>query len=234
MTKIILLGLAIFSAPWAQGSDHARAANTDIMTCQYKAAVELDDGVSSVDALAPVIADWCQAESDRFYWIIRGQINGPIDERATRKATREKDLQMASRIILTKRANDRKNAQNPASDRKAGQYSAPEWTTVISDAAGASYMDVNDVRKTSNGVSALVRVELKKPMMLPSGKKYSLILQVSEYDCQGARRRFLSTDTYEDEAGKLLVFRNDSPGEWENITPSSLGEAESKIACSRR
>ena len=221
-------------AAWAQISDHARAANTDIMTCQFKAAMELDDGVSSVNALAPVIADWCQAESDRFYRITRGQINGPIDEQAARKAVREMDLRMASRVILTKRANDRKNAQTPASDRKVGQTSAPEWTTVISDAGGASYMNVNDVRKTSNGVSALVRVEFKQPMTLPSGKKYSLILQMSEYDCQGARYRPLSTNTYEDTGGKFPVTGNDSQGEWINITPGSLGEAESKIACLRR
>ena len=74
MTKITVLGLAMFAAPWAtwaQSSDQARAANTDIMTCQFKAAMELDDGVSSVNTLAPVIADWCQAESDRFFRIIR-------------------------------------------------------------------------------------------------------------------------------------------------------------------
>jgi hypothetical protein len=237
MTKIIVLGLATLVAPWAvwaQNTEHADAANKDIMTCQFKAAVKLDDGVSSVNELAPVIADWCQAESDRFYQILRGQINGPIDERVVRKAAREKDLQMASRVLLTKRANDRKNAQNPANDQQRRQNTAPDWTTVISDSAGASYMDVNGLRKTTNGVSAWVRVELKQPMVLPSGKKFSLILHMSEYDCQGARYRHLSTNTYEDAGGKFPVTQDDSQGEWENIIPGSLGEAESKVACSRR
>jgi hypothetical protein len=237
MIKIIVLGLTMLAAPWAawaQRTDQERAADTDIMTCQFKAAMELDDGVSGVNALAPVIADLCQAESDRLYRIMRGRFNGPIDEQAVKTAVREKDLRMASWVILTKRANDRKNAQNPPSDRKVGQTSPPEWATVISDAGGASYMNVNDVRKTSNGVSASVRVEFKQPMTLPSGKKYSLILQMSEYDCQGARYRPLSTSIYEDIGGKSPVTRDDSQGEWINITPGSLGEAESKIACLRR
>ena len=86
----------------------ARKANEDIMVCQYKASIELDDGVSDVNTLAPIIADWCQKESDRFYQITRSRINGPIDEKVARQAIREKDLQMASRIILMKRTDERK------------------------------------------------------------------------------------------------------------------------------
>ncbi|MOA13446.1 hypothetical protein D3C78_1334990 [compost metagenome] len=86
----------------------AKKANEDIMVCQYKAAIDLDDSVSDARTLASIIADWCQEESDRFYLITQSRINGPIDERVARQAIREKDLQMASRIILMKRADERK------------------------------------------------------------------------------------------------------------------------------
>lgn len=88
-----------------------KKANEDIMVCQYKASIELDDGVSDVNTLAPIIADWCQKESDRFYQITQSRINGPIDEKVARQAIREKDLQMASRIILMKRTDERKARQ---------------------------------------------------------------------------------------------------------------------------
>lgn len=89
----------------------AKKANEDIMVCQYKAAIEFDDGVSDIKTLVPIIADWCKNESDRFYQITRSRINGPIDERVARQAIREKDLQMASRIILMKRTDERKARQ---------------------------------------------------------------------------------------------------------------------------
>jgi hypothetical protein len=90
----------------------AKEANEEIMVCQYKAAIKFDDGVSDVRTLAPIIADWCQKESDRFYHITRGRINGPVDERVARQAIREKDLQMSSRIILMKRADERKASRS--------------------------------------------------------------------------------------------------------------------------
>jgi len=89
----------------------AKKANEDIMLCMYKAAIDLDDGVSDVSSLSPIIADWCKKESDRFYQIMRNGVNGPIDERVARQAIREKDLEMAGRIILMKRADERKARQ---------------------------------------------------------------------------------------------------------------------------
>ena len=88
-----------------------KKANEDIMVCQYKAAIELDDGIFGVNTLAPIIADWCKAESYRFYQIMRSGTNGPINERVARQAIRKKDLEMASRIILMKRADERKARQ---------------------------------------------------------------------------------------------------------------------------
>ena len=81
------------------------------MICYYKATLQFDDGHSDVSSLTPIVADWCQKESDRFSRIIRSRIDGPVDEQKVRQFSREKDLQMASRIILLKRANDRKAAQ---------------------------------------------------------------------------------------------------------------------------
>ena len=88
-----------------------KEANKNIMICMYKAAVDLDDGVSGLNSLAPIIADWCKKESHLFFEIIRIGDNGSFDERAVRQANREKDLEMASRIILIKRADERKALQ---------------------------------------------------------------------------------------------------------------------------
>ncbi|BCB07068.1 hypothetical protein HHSLTHF2_09580 [Vreelandella venusta] len=106
----LIFGVIASSQVFAQDLQ-AKKANEDIMVCMYKAAIDLDDGVSGVNSLAPIIADWCKKESDRFYQIMRRGINGPIDERVARQAIREKDLEMASRIILMKRADERKARQ---------------------------------------------------------------------------------------------------------------------------
>ena len=109
-----LISMICVSAMPSYGAEEnlqAKKANEDIMVCQYKAAIELDDGVSDLNSLAPIIADWCKSESDRFYQILRRSIRGPIDETATRQANREKDLQMAGRVILMKRADERKARQ---------------------------------------------------------------------------------------------------------------------------
>lgn len=85
-----------------------RKANQDMMLCQYKVALKLDDGVSDLNTLAPIIADWCKNESDRFDQIIRSRINGPLDEGVARQHMREHELHNARSIILMKRANERK------------------------------------------------------------------------------------------------------------------------------
>ena len=108
----LAFGLLVFVCNVKADDLEAKQANQDIMVCQYKAAVELDDGISDITALAPVIAEWCQKESDRFFQITRSRIDGRIDEKVARRAIREKDLQMASRIILMKRADERKASRN--------------------------------------------------------------------------------------------------------------------------
>lgn len=106
----LIFAVVVSSEALAEGLQ-AKKANEDIMVCMYKAAIDLDDGVSDVNSLAPIIADWCKKESDRFYQIMRSRINGPLDERVARQAIREKDLEMAGRIILMKRADERKARQ---------------------------------------------------------------------------------------------------------------------------
>ncbi|WP_462167602.1 hypothetical protein [Pseudoalteromonas sp. GB43] len=106
------LMLAAIVSSYASAEDlQAKKANEDIMVCMYKAAIDLDDGVSDVSSLTPIIADWCKKESDRFYQITRSRIDGPIDKRRVQQAIREKDLEMAGRIILIKRARERKARQ---------------------------------------------------------------------------------------------------------------------------
>lgn len=105
--SILAFGLLVFSCNVKAGDLEAKQANQDIMAYQYKAVVELGHGVSAISAFTPVISEWCQKESDRFFQI-RSRIDGPIDEKVARRATREKDQQMASRITLMKRADERK------------------------------------------------------------------------------------------------------------------------------
>lgn len=237
MKKITLLGITILSASlgvFASDYAPADAANTEIMACQYKAAMQFDDATSSVNSLAPIIADWCQKESDQFYRIMRSQVNGPIDERAARQAIREKDLQMASRVLLTKRANDRKNAQNTSNERKEDPGQATEWTRVGNDSYANSYMNLKAARKTSSGISVWGRVELKEPLRLPSGHRVSLIVQLVEYDCQNGRYRYLATNSYEDHGGKTPVSLDSSQSDWKYSIPDSANESESKRACTLR
>ena len=90
----ITLPAILFASSFTFAQDYqAKQANEAIMVCQYKAAIDLDDGVSDVRTLSPIIADWCKKESDQFYRIIQRGINGPFDERAARQANREKDLE---------------------------------------------------------------------------------------------------------------------------------------------
>ena len=109
-TASLIFGVMASNYVFAQDLQ-VKKANEDVMVCMYKAAIDLGDGVSGVNSLSPIIADWCKKESDRFYQVMRHGINGPIDEMVVRQAIREKDLEMASRIILMKRADERKARQ---------------------------------------------------------------------------------------------------------------------------
>ncbi len=109
-TKILvpLILICVTSGHVAADDSHANKAYEDIMVCQYKAAIELDDGISGVESIVPAVANSCQNETNRFYHALRSSINGPIDEAAVQRATREKALQTANSIILMKRADERK------------------------------------------------------------------------------------------------------------------------------
>jgi hypothetical protein len=227
MKIIIFLGITILSASWgvvASDFDPADAANREIMACQFKAATQFDDGISGVNALATIVADWCQKESDQFYRIMRSRVNGPIDERAIRQALRDKDLQMASRVILTKRANDRKDAQNSIS----------EWTKVGGDAITIKFMNFKTAQKTNNGISIWSRFELKEAKRLPSGKEFLLLEELTEYDCQNGRYRWLAANFYADVAGKFPLSLDSNQGDWKRVNTDSVSEEDIKFACSRR
>ena len=227
MKIIFLLGIAMLSTSWgvaANDFDPADAANKEIMACQFGAATQFDDGISSVNALAPIVADWCQKESDHFYRIMRSDFKGPIDERAIRQALRDKDLQMASRVILTKRANDRKDAQNSIS----------EWTKVGADATTIKYMNFKTAQKTNSGISIWSRFELKDAKQLPSGKEFLLLEELTEYDCQNERYRWLATNFYADLAGKLPLSIDSNQGDWKRVNTDGIRDEDIKLACSRR
>lgn len=101
----LIITVLVSSQVFAQDLQ-AKKANEDIMLCMYKAAINIDDRVSDVKSIAPYIVNICQNESDRFYEILRGRVNGPVDESRARHANREKDLEMAGRILIMKRADE--------------------------------------------------------------------------------------------------------------------------------
>lgn len=104
-----------------------------------------------------------------------------------------------------------------------------DWTKVNSDSVATDYIDVESVRKTDYGVSMWIRSDFKEPALLPSGKSYSSILNLTEYDCSNRRYRNLATNTYN---GKVPVTLDNNVGEWKYTTPDSYGAEIAKRACS--
>jgi hypothetical protein len=101
------LALLLAFTPLAM-ADSGADLNKEILLCMYKAALQLDDGVSDVASIAPAIVDSCKRESMRLDQHIRSQVNGPVDEVVIAAAWRKFELDKARMVLLAKRAEDRK------------------------------------------------------------------------------------------------------------------------------
>lgn len=83
-------------------SPDAQAAHKAALQCLHKYSLQLDDGVSSVEAIAKIVANSCINESSRFVEI--WTVGANVDRRAILEKMLVTNVDSASFYILSNRA----------------------------------------------------------------------------------------------------------------------------------
>ena len=103
-----------------------------------------------------------------------------------------------------------------------------DWVPVGESAGNNFYIDPSTIRKDGDlrkvwGIQDLSKRDIDGEM----SRRYR-----EEYDCKGARKRFLSATTHsEPMAGGSTLVSNTEPSAWIDIRPNTLGDDILKSVC---
>jgi hypothetical protein len=111
---------------------------------------------------------------------------------------------------------------------------AAEWVKVANIPNMTAYADPATIRKTGNTVQILTLYDYTTAQFTGSNKSYLSSKGQSEYDCAKMRKRTISVSGHSEKMAEGEVIAIGSvPGEWEPVSPRSLGEALWHFACGK-
>ncbi|MBL80207.1 MAG: hypothetical protein CMH70_09300 [Nitrosomonadaceae bacterium] len=100
-------------------------------------------------------------------------------------------------------------------------YSFAEWVVIEKNKNEGitRYVDISTIKKNKNKVRMVDLIDYKIKRKALDDKFLSIKI-VQEYDCNNARKRILTFNTYNGNMGKGgVIYRDTSPNEW-TIIPS--------------
>jgi len=112
-----------------------------------------------------------------------------------------------------------------------------EWVQVGGNDTTTTYADPSTIRKNGNIAKMWHMYDLRVPQMKSFGK-FRSTKRLEESDCEGARSRILKVVFYSGQMGNggVVISRDSSGGslgDWEHVTPETLGETLWKTACGK-
>ena len=110
-----------------------------------------------------------------------------------------------------------------------------EWTAADFNDEFIQYVDFATIRRNGNFVKMWSLSDYKTVQKAADGQSYLSSKVQDEFDCKEEKTRLLAFTWFDGKmgSGKVVVSNGNVRGEWEPISPGSVGEALWKIACGK-
>ncbi len=109
-----------------------------------------------------------------------------------------------------------------------------EWTSVDETDKFYRYVDSATIRRNGNFVK-MWNLDDFKAIQKMEGLSYLSDRTLSEYDCNGVRRRFIAYAWFDGRmANGNVVISNNDTADWNDVAPGTTGETLWKIACGKK